>query len=178
LHFLFGPCFEGQRLTRTKMSASTASENVLILGIGNPLMGDDGAGIRVVEMLARKELPPRVKVEEAGLPGWGLPSWFEGQSKVILVDAVQMGEEPGQWKRLRSEEIHVVMEDGSLSLHQPDLACGLALSQALDLLPQDLTLYGIQPAQVSAGAALSPEVHASLPDIVENILNDLEKAKE
>jgi hydrogenase maturation protease len=178
LHFLFGPCFEGQRLTRTEMPASTASEDILVLGIGNPLMGDDGAGIRVVEMLARKELPPRVKVEEAGLPGWGLPSWLEGHSKVILVDAVQMGEAPGKWKRFRPEEVRVVMEDGSLSLHQPDLACGLALSQALDLMPQDLILYGIQPAQTSAGVALSPEVHASLADIVKNILIDLEKAKE
>jgi hydrogenase maturation protease len=159
------------------MFAPAPSENLLVLGIGNPLMGDDGAGIRVVEMLAQKELPPQVKVEEAGLPGWGLPSWFEGRSNVILVDAVQMGLKPGSWRRFYPEEIQVVMEEGLLSLHQPDLACGLALSQALDLLPQNLILYGIQPAAVSAASDLSPEVQASLPDVVENILNALEKAK-
>ena len=158
--------------------APSLSRDVLVLGIGNPLMGDDGVGIRVVEMLAQKELPPGVKVEEAGLPGWGLPSWFEGQSKVILVDAVQMGQKPGTWKRFPSGELQVVMEDGALSLHQPDLACGLALSQALDLLPQNLVLYGIQPAEVSAGTALSPEVHASLQDILESILNEVAKVKE
>jgi hydrogenase maturation protease len=89
-----------------------------------------------------------------------------------------MGQEPGNWRRFRSDEIHAVMEENSLSLHQPDLACGLELAQALDLLPQDLVLYGIQPAEISAGAGLSPEVQARMPDIVENILNDLEKAKE
>jgi hydrogenase maturation protease len=153
------------------------SSDVLVLGFGNSLMGDDGAGIQVVEILAQKNLPPGIKVEEAGLPGWGLPSWFEGQSRVILVDAVQMGQKPGVWKRFLPEEIRMVMEDGTLSLHQPGLACGLALSQALDLLPKNLVLYGIQPAEVSAGAALSPEVLASLPDVVENILGELVKAK-
>lgn len=155
------------------MSIPTPSNDVLVLGIGNPLMGDDGVGIRVIEMLVEKELPQGVRVEEAGVPGWGLPSWFEGQSKVILIDAVQMGREPGDWKRFRPGDLRVVMEDGTLSLHQPDLACGLALSQALDLLPRDLLLYGIEPAQTSAGATLSPQVHASLPNIVESILNDL-----
>jgi hydrogenase maturation protease len=141
-------------------------------------MGDDGVGIQVVEMLSQCELPPGVRVEEAGLPGWGLPSWFEGHSRVILVDAVQMGSEPGNWRRFRSDEIKVVMEESALSLHQPDLACGLELSQALDLLPQELILYGIQPAEVCAGTGLSPEVQACMQDIVENILNEVEKAKE
>jgi hydrogenase maturation protease len=70
------------------------------------------------------------------------------------------------------------MEESALSLHQSDLACGLELSQALDLLPQELILYGIQPAEVCAGTGLSPEVQACMQDIVENILNEVEKAKE
>ena len=152
---------------------SVPVKDILILGIGNPLMGDDGAGIEAIEMLKKKELPAGVSVQEAGVPGWGLPSWFEGHSKVILVDAVQMGARPGDWKRFRANDLHLVMEDGALSLHQPDLACGLTLAQALDLLPADLVLYGIEPAQITAGAAISPEVQSTLSDIVENIMKDL-----
>jgi hydrogenase maturation protease len=151
--------------------------NTLILGIGNPMVGDDGVGIRVVEMLAERDLPPSVQVEEAGLPGWGLPMWFEGFSNVILVDAVQMGQPPGSWKCFHAGEIRIVMEEGAFSLHQPDLACGLALSQALDLLPDNLSLYGIEPANVEPGADLSPEVRLGLPEIIESILSDLEKIK-
>lgn len=158
------------------MSTRTPAKDVLILGIGNPLMGDDGVGIRVAELLAEKDLPSGVTVQEAGLPGWGLPSWFEGHSDVILVDAVHMGAKPGTWKRFRPDDLHVVMEDGTLSLHQPGLAAGLALSQALDLLPRNLVLFGIEPAQTAAGTALSPEVDSSLPDVVQSILNELEKA--
>lgn len=70
------------------------------------------------------------------------------------------------------------MEDGALSLHQPDLAHGLALAQALELLPQSLVLYGIQPACLEAGACLSPAVINSLPGIIESILNDVENNRE
>ena len=135
------------------MTASASAHDVLILGIGNPLMGDDGVGIRVAELLAETKLPDGVTVQEAGLPGWGLPSWLEGRSNVILVDAVQMDAAPGAWKRFRPDDLRVVMEDGSLSLHEPGLACGLALTEALNLLPERLILYGIQPAQtIKSGA--------------------------
>ena len=150
---------------------------MLVLGIGNPLMGDDGVGNQVIELLAEVDLPPNVKIEDAGLPGWGLPAWFEGWSNVILVDAVQMGCSPGSWRRFQPEEVQLVLEDDSLSLHQPDLACGLALAQALDLLPENLLLYGVEPAGVHPGQALSPAVRHCLPDIVASILNDLEKIK-
>jgi hydrogenase maturation protease len=57
---------------------------VLVLGIGNPLMGDDGVGSQVIQLLAENELPCGIKIENAGLPGWGLPAWFEGWNHVIL----------------------------------------------------------------------------------------------
>jgi hydrogenase maturation protease len=157
---------------------SARSQDSLVLGIGNSLMGDDGAGILAIEMLAGAELPSSVAVEEAGLPGWGLAAWFEGKTRVILVDAVQMGLAPGSWRRFRPDDIQVIMESNALSLHQNDLACGLALSEALGLLPDELLLYGIEPADTSPGAGLSAEVRASLPEVVNSILHDLEKKTE
>jgi hydrogenase maturation protease len=151
------------------------AQDTLVLGIGNPWMGDDGAGIRVAELLTERVLPHNIKVAEAGLPGWGLPSWLEGWPNVILVDAVRMGLAPGKWKRFDPRNIQVVIEDDLLSLHQPDLACGLALAQALGILPKNLSIYGIEPAATGQGAELSDAVRASLPEVVENILNDLEK---
>ncbi len=154
---------------------STSSEDVLVLGIGNPLMGDDGVGIKVVEMLKEMDLPENVAVEEAGLPGWGLASWFENRSEVLIVDAVKMGLTPGSWRRLDPYEFQVIVEENALSLHQGDLACGLALSQALDMLPPKLQIYGIEPANLEPGAGLSPEVCASLEEFVTRISEDIEK---
>jgi hydrogenase maturation protease len=145
----------------------------LILGVGNPLYGDDGAGPRLVEMLAEGGLPPNVQVQDAGLPGWGLPTWLEGWSRVCLVDAVDMGLEPGSWRRFRPEEVKLWLQDESLSLHQPDLACGLALAQALDVLPENLCLYGIQPAQTEPGASLSRQVSDGLRGLADQIILDV-----
>ena len=156
------------------------SENhTLVLGVGNPLCGDDGVGARIVEMLGQpasasgRILPPGTSVQDAGLPGWGLPSWLEGWSRVFLVDAVDMGLEPGEWRRFCQEEVKYSLEDEAFSLHQPDLACGLALAQALKLLPEELVIYGVQPADTTPGAPLSPQVDASLPQLVEKILDDI-----
>ena len=157
----------------------------LVLGVGNPLCGDDGVGARVIEMLAQpasisgRALPPGTCVQDAGLPGWGLPSWLEGWQRVFLVDAVDMGLEPGTWRRFCPEEVKYSLQDEALSqsefssLHQPDLACGLALAQALNLLPQELVIYGVQPADTTPGAPLSPQVNASLPQLVDQILDDI-----
>lgn len=157
--------------------AQDPNPDVLVLGIGNPMMGDDGVGIRVVELLADRQLPSNVSVQTIGLPGWGLPSWFEGHKNVILVDAVQMGEKPGTWKRFVPEQLQMELEVGSLSLHSSDLACGLALSQALNLLPDHLLIYGIEPEDLSIGAPLSPAVVAILPDVIDSIRLEMEKIK-
>ena len=178
MHLMFCTCPENDRSQIVAMAGQEAdSDDILVLGIGNPLMGDDGVGIRVVEMLTSQEIPPNVVVKEAGLPGWGLPSWFEGMSTVFLVDAVQMGQTPGSWRRLETDELQIIMENNALSLHQNDLACGLALSQAMNLLPDNLLVYGIEPANMSPGDNLSPEVEASLPELIKNIILDLEKIK-
>lgn len=159
------------------------SENrTLVLGVGNPLCGDDGVGARVIELLGQpasisgRTLPPGTCLQDAGLPGWGLPSWFEGWSRVFLVDAVDMGLEPGMWRRFCPEEVKYSLADETFSLHQPDLACGLALAQALNLLPEELVIYGVQPADTTPGGPLSPQVNASLPQLVENLINEINNA--
>ncbi len=148
-------------------------DEILVLGVGNPLLGDDGAGIRAIEMLSERDLPPNVELLDAGTPGWGLPSLLEGHSSVVLIDAVQMGGTPGTWRRFRPDEVRLMVQDEALSLHQPDLACGLALAQALDMTPENLLFYGIEPGDTGAGSTLSPQVSSSLPAMVASIANDL-----
>ncbi len=160
---------------RDRNGGLPTEQETLILGIGNPLCGDDSVGPRLVELLSERDLPPGVQVRDAGLPGWGLPCWLEGWRSVILVDAVEMGTQAGCWRRFRPEEVKLWLQDGSLSLHQPDLACGLALAQALELLPERLYIYGVQPAQTSPGTPLSPQVEACLPGLADQIILDLGK---
>jgi len=162
-----------------KARLGDSQAETLVLGVGNTLCGDDGVGPRLVEMLAEAmhsaghSLPQGIQVQNAGLPGWGLPSWLEGWKAVFLVDAVDMGREPGSWRKFGLEDVQYELQDETLSLHQPDLACGLALAQALDLLPERLVIYGVQPADTRPGSPLSPQVSACLPELVEQIMEDL-----
>lgn len=138
-------------------------------------MGDDGAGIRAIELLAGRVLPSNVKLELAGTPGWGLPAWLEGWDSVIIVDAANMDQTPGTWRRFDAEEVSLLTEGDILSLHQSDLAGGLALAEALDLLPHKVVFYGIEPDCADPGQDLSLAVSKSLPNMVDNILDELGK---
>jgi hydrogenase maturation protease len=154
------------------------SSATLVLGLGNPLRQDDGLGITAVQLLAERDLPPGVRVEEAGTPGWGLPSWLEGWSRVFLVDAARMGCSPGTWRRFGTEEVRLIGYQGMFSLHEPGLANGLALAQALDVLPEEMTFYCIEPENTGEGEELSPSVRRTLPDLVETIYKELWKRQE
>ena len=168
----------------TQLSSCEPEQTTLILGFGNPLCGDDGAGAKVIELLPKHQLPYNVSVMNAGLPGWSLPSWFEGWQTVILIDAMEMGEMPGTWRKIHLRPISENIQAGDdpikfkqkseiFSIHQPDLANGLALAEALDLLPSNLILYVIQPLTIEVGYSLSEAVQKSLPGLIESILDDL-----
>lgn len=145
----------------------------LILGVGNPLMGDDGAGIEAARILSEADLPENVTVQEAGTPGWGLVEWIKDWDSVVIVDAAQMGLTPGEWQRFDSSDVRLIAGEKSISLHQTDLAGGLALAQALDMLPKEITFYGIEPESTDQGMDLSPAIRSSLPELVKNILQEV-----
>ncbi len=142
---------------------------ILILGLGNPLQGDDGLGPRVVEALARRALPPDVEVMDGGTPGVGLLNLLEGRRRVILVDAAEMGRAPGSVARFRPGEATLRDSAGGLSLHRSGVAEALALAGALGLALPELVVFGVQPARVGWGHDLSPEVQAVVPSVVDAV---------
>jgi hydrogenase maturation protease len=154
----------------------------LVLGFGNPLWGDDGAGIEAVNMLADREIPDGVCVEPAGLPGFGLAAWLEDArlsslQRLVLVDAAHMGQAPGVWRRFTPEEVRLIARGGIVSLHEADLSSGLALSQALGLLPEEVLFYAVEPGSLEDGPGLSAEVQDALPEIVQEIFLELQNGR-
>ncbi|SDM52824.1 hydrogenase maturation protease [Geoalkalibacter ferrihydriticus] len=139
-----------------------------IIGLGNPLMGDDGVGIAVVERLARLTLPADVEVLDGGTGGITLLHLMEGATRVIFVDAVEMGRAPGAIGCFDLNQVDAA-EQGALSLHETGLPQVLALGRELGPLPEML-LVGVQPACVAPGTILSPRVTDALPELVERIL--------
>jgi hydrogenase maturation protease len=149
-------------------------KRVLILGLGNPLLGDEGIGVRVVEELKGRELPDGVAVIEGGTAGLGLIGLMEGYQQVIIVDAADMGYPPGRVVRFTPSEAQFKTAEAPLSLHQIGLGEVLALAKALEVAPAELVIIGIQPSQMEGGAGLSPEVERAIPQIIRIILDELD----
>lgn len=146
----------------------------MILGVGNPLMGDDGVGVLAVQqMLSRPDLPAGITVLDGGTAGLGLIPLFEQYRRVILVDAVEMGERPGTIRRFAWDEVRPHERGCVLSLHQSDLNEALALAEALRCLPPVLIIYGVQPQHMDWDQPMSDAVRHALPGLVEALMTEV-----
>lgn len=153
--------------------SSEEAKRVLILGLGNPLLGDEGVGVRVVEELKGLELPDGVAVVEGGTAGLGLVGLMEGYQRVIIVDAVNMGYPPGRVVRFTPADVRFKVAEAPLSLHHIGLGEVLALAKALGVAPVELVIVGIQPGRIEGQIGLSPEVEGAIPHSIGIILDEL-----
>lgn len=139
---------------------------LIVLGLGNVLCGDDGVGVEVIWRLRRDfELPPEVRLLDGGTLGLALMSEIAGAPAVLLVDAIRDEGEPGTLVRLDGEEVAPAARH-RLSVHQigvTDLLDGLRL---IDAYPASMTLLGVVPAGIDLGIGFSPAVEAALPRLV------------
>ena len=162
----------GETVTR-----DTGTPDTLIIGLGNPLRGDDGVGVRIVKELSERTLPHDVEVADGGTQGLGLINLMEGRQRVILVDAADIGQTPGQFARFTLDEATLPGDDKYLSIHAAGLREALLLAQALNMLPPEVVIIGVQPGQLNWDTGLSPEVEASLPGLLAAVLVEARNVK-
>lgn len=150
-----------------------AAKNILVLGLGNILLGDEGVGVRVIEQLLSRSLPDEIEVIDGGTAGYELINFFEGKEKVIIVDAVKTNDTPGSVYKM---DLSVVQEDETvqLSLHQIGLKNVFKMASMMDLNPE-VTLIGIVPKDYQDyNIGLSEEVEKAIPLAIETVLKELE----
>ncbi len=140
-----------------------------MIGLGNPLRGDDGIGCRVIEELARQELPSHVELLDGGAVGLGLLDLLEGRERVIVVDAAEMGREPGQIVRFTPDEVSLTPSADAFSFHEAGLGDTLALADALGRTLPEMVIFGVQPAEIAWREGLSRPVEAALPALLEAV---------
>ncbi len=146
-------------------------EKILVLGLGNSLRGDDGAGPAVVAALSHMDLPPQLELIDGGTPGLETVLLFEGYERVIIVDAAEMGLEAGEWRRFTPDTAEIKSNEHKLegTLHAAGLAEALALAEALGMLPEKVVIYGIQPKQLDWSEGLTAPLQAALPSLCDEI---------
>ncbi len=145
----------------------------LILGLGNSLRGDDGIGPRVVEELTRRGLPDRVTVVDGGTGGPDLMQVLEGWKRVVVVDAAEIGQEPGQFVRFTLDQVRLARTTDSFSLHHAGLSEALALADALGRALPEMVIFGVQPSEVGWREGLSPAVQTALPSVTDAVLGEI-----
>lgn len=143
---------------------------IVIIGLGQSFRGDDAAGLEAVRRWQAEHPASDARVERVGLPGLQLLELLKGARAAIIVDAVQSGAEPGAIHILRDADI-APFTVGSDSAHGWGVAESLALGRQVcpDEMPAQITLIGIEAAQMGLGQPLSAPVAAALPQAVEAI---------
>jgi hydrogenase maturation protease len=150
---------------------------VLVLGIGNILLGDEGVGVRVVEAMREADLPDGVELVDGGTCGADLIDLLADRRKVVVIDALEAGATAGSLFRLSAEDL-LPEEGDSISLHQLGLVDSLAMVAQLGCAPQEVVVFGIQPATLRPGLELSPDVAAAVPGVIEAVLAELRQSHE
>lgn len=146
----------------------------VVLGVGNPLFGDDGFGIEVIRRLRQRGvLRPDVEILDGGTAGIYLLPELENRPRAIIVDAVNFGGAPGQVVRLRNGEIPSGI-GLKLSEHQVTVKEVLALLELLDSKPADVLLLGVQPGQLRFAEPLSEPVRNAIDGICAEVEREAE----
>lgn len=148
-------------------------KRVLVLGIGNLVMSDDGAGVRVVQKLQREYIfSENVEIMDGGTLGLDLLPKLEGIGLLIVIDALETGKKPGSCIRLIGEELPIALET-KLSPHQMGLKDLLSVAELLGHLPDKMVLIGVQPGSIKMDTELTLDVEASIDILTEMVLDEL-----
>jgi len=151
-------------------------KKILILGIGNYLMGDEGIGVHVANKLSHEILPENVSVLDGGTGGFHLLEYFEIYEHVILVDATLDGNTPGTIRLIKpkfAKDFPPAMSTHDIGLK--DMVCAL---QLMGKMPEiDLFVVSIESIQ-QQGIELTPEVEKIIPVVIEEIRKLLLKITE
>ncbi|HRY14618.1 MAG TPA: HyaD/HybD family hydrogenase maturation endopeptidase [Candidatus Competibacteraceae bacterium] len=147
---------------------------VIVLGVGNILLRDEGVGVRVVETLAeRYVLPPEIEIVDGGTVGMDLLDTLAGCDHLLICDAVQTGAPPATVVKLADAEVPALFQT-RYSPHQLGLSEVLATLILMEEAPKAITLIGVVPADLELGAELSPEVGAVVDQAVEALVAELQ----
>ncbi len=149
------------------------SGKVLVIGMGNVLMQDEGTGVRAVEELeSRYLIPDGVEVVDGGTTGMELFEPMRNASSLIIADAVNTGAPYGSLVRIANEEIPAFFQT-KLSNHQLGVSDLLALLALKGETPDQVTIVGMVPHSLENRLGLTPEAEAGLTSMVQMLVDEL-----
>ncbi len=150
-------------------------KKIILLGVGNVLLKDEGVGVRMIERMLRKyAFPPDVEAVDGGTLGLSLLSIIDRADRLLVVDAIKNRGKPGDTYRFDFEDIPYALRAKN-SLHQADLMECLKLIELVGTRPETV-IVGVEPKDISPyGVELTKPVQDSLERLEAMILAELER---
>lgn len=146
---------------------------IVVLGVGNILLTDEGIGVRAIEELDRRyALPEEVVLLDGGTSAMELLDDLANCDLLIIADCVRAGKTPGSLLRLQDEEIPALFRT-KLSPHQVGLPDVLATLVITHEAPKHTVLFGVEPVSLATHMGLTPTVEATLPILVDAIVQEI-----
>jgi hydrogenase maturation protease len=144
---------------------------IVVIGVGNLILTDEGIGIHVVKALQELELPDDVKLIDGGTSP-DLIAYTRAGDKLIIVDAARAGGKPGTIYRFRPEDL--AGEKAALtSAHEMGVVENLKLMSMAGNEPKEIIIIGIEPKEIKFGTELSPELGRKVPEIVKAVRKEI-----
>lgn len=146
----------------------------IVLGLGNPLMSDEGVGGFIIDkLLEKKESYSKVDFIDAGTGGMAILRLIADRKKVIIVDCAYMGKTPGTMVKFGPEEVQSVKKLLHYSLHEVDIMKVIELADQLDQCPDEIVIFGIEPEKIEFREGLSPTLQKKTDEYIETIESEL-----
>ncbi len=144
----------------------------LVIGLGNPILGDDGVGWRVAEAVKARLNDPAVDVICLSLGGLALMEHLAGYRRAIIVDAMTTGAAPGSLHSLLAREMDELSVQHTASVHDLSMSAALAFGRKLGLdLPEDIRVIGVEAEpDFEFGEVLSAPVEQAIPAALEAVI--------
>jgi hydrogenase maturation protease len=146
----------------------------LVLGLGNPILSDDGVGIKAAHEVANQLNNPQVTVVETSTAGLSLLDSIVGYDKVVIIDAIQTEKgEAGEIYRMGTADFSLTKHFSSP--HQINLATALELGKMLSLaMPKEITVFAVEAKDITSfSEECTPEVKRAIPEVVKMVLAEL-----
>ena len=151
-----------------------APRRIVILGVGNLLLADEGVGVRALELLARDYVfSPEVELVDGGTCGMELLEPLTGADVLIMLDVIRAGKAPGTFIALRGDAVPARLRH-KLSPHQVGMSDVLATLILTGEAPRETVIFGVEPESLELSLSLTPRVAACLPALIAATLAELE----
>jgi len=146
-------------------------KDTVILGIGNILLQDDGVGVHVIKQLENEKLPSTIELVDGGTSTLDTLGLFLDYKKVIVVDCLRAGLEPGTIYKIKPEDIKNYKKE-NLSIHDVQILDVVRMANMMNKYPE-VIVFGIEPEKIAVDLEMTQIMISKIPDIIHNIKKEL-----